>query len=371
LIGVTMNTQACFSSDYAAARARFMRQSTAAGGRLGQYDNPARGPRGEALSTDTAWFGAADASRVLVLVSATHGVEGFCGSGAQIDWVTQGGPAALPDDTAALIVHAINPFGFAWLRRTTETGVDLNRNCIRFDGALPDNAGYAELASAFVPPSLDDATLAAADQRLRAFKERHGQFAYDVARSAGQYTHVDGLFYGGTGPTWSLMTMAAIANDYALARRSGVALIDYHSGLGPHGYGEPIVGHRPGTSGQARCRAWYGESLSEPLLGTSSSVPIDGLTQYAWERLIGSERLTFIALEYGTFAPDIGTAALRADHWLHAQGGVDWASDRTQAIKRVLRRFYDPGTQDWQESVLLRSRQIQAQALAGLRRSDP
>ena len=31
-------------------------------------------------------------------------------------------------DLAVMMVHAINPYGFAWLRRTTEEGVDLNRN---------------------------------------------------------------------------------------------------------------------------------------------------------------------------------------------------------------------------------------------------
>jgi beta-lactamase class A len=60
----------------------------------------------------------------VVLTSATHGIEGFCGSGCQIDWLLEGGPTRLPDGVAALIVHAVNPFGFAWLRRVTEENVD-------------------------------------------------------------------------------------------------------------------------------------------------------------------------------------------------------------------------------------------------------
>jgi hypothetical protein len=192
-----------------------------------------------------------------------------------------------------------------------------------------------------------------------------------MARSSGQYTNPEGIFYGGTGPTWALRTIGAICEDYGLGARRGVAVIDYHTGLGPFGHGEPIVGHSPGTSGQARCRAWYGGSLTEPLLGTSSSVPIAGLTQYAWERKIGAERLTFIALEFGTLAPEVGTVALRADHWLHAQGKVDWTSARSRAIKAALRDFYYPGTPHWQEAVLLRSRHILAQATAGLHSAYP
>jgi hypothetical protein len=371
LIGVSMDVAVCFSEDYASARERFWTAAEAAGASPERYDNPKYGPRGEALSTDAAWLGSPNASRVLVLVSATHGVEGFCGSAAEIDWLTQGGPESLPADTAALLVHAINPYGFAWLRRTTEEGVDLNRNCILFDGPLPDNPGYRELASAFVPRALDAATLAEADARLKAYEDKHGRFAYDMARSSGQYTNPEGIFYGGTAPTWALRTIEAICDDYRLGQRRGVAVIDYHTGLGPFGHGEPIVGHGPGTPGQARCRAWYGGSLTEPLLGTSSSVPIAGLTQYAWERKIGAERLTFIALEYGTLRPEVGTAALRAEHWLHAQGEVDWTCVETQRIKSALRDFYDPGTVHWREAVLLRSRHVLAQATAGLQTAYP
>ncbi|WP_293860107.1 M14 family metallopeptidase [uncultured Alsobacter sp.] len=371
MIGVTMDATGAFPADYASSAERFRTTAARLGASLARYDNPGTGPAGEPLATDTAWFGPRDAERVLLLVAATHGVEGFCGAGAKMDWMTHGGPASLPAGTAALLVHAINPYGFAWLRRTTEEGVDLNRNCIRFEDGLPDNPGYRELAAHLVPPSLDAAALARADAALADYKARHGLFAYDVARSSGQYTHPEGLFYGGTGPTWSLRTIEAVCRDNRLGERKGVAVIDYHTGLGPFGYGEPIVGHKPGTAGQARCRAWYGSSLGEPLLGTSSSVPIAGLTQYAWERLVGADRLTFIALEFGTFASDVGTVALRAEHWLHARGPVDWASEEARAIKAALRRFYYPGTRDWQELVLLRSRQILAQATAGLQTAHP
>jgi hypothetical protein len=293
-------------------------------------------------------------------------VEGFCGSGAQIDWMTIDQPPALPPDTAMLLIHALNPHGFAWLRRTTEEGVDLNRNAIAFDQQPPSNAGYDELADAFVPHSADAETLAAADATLARWRDRHGARAFEQARSSGQYTHPHGIFYGGTGPTWAMRTLQRISADFALADRRAVAVIDYHTGLGPHGHGEPICGHRPGESGQARCRAWYGDSLGEPLLGTSASLPIPGLTQYAWARAIGPERLTFVALEFGTYAAEIGAAALRADHILHRSPIIDWQSAECRAVKSALRGFYHPDIPSWKEMVLFRSRQVIGQALAGL-----
>lgn len=365
IAGVKMDLAACFSADYAGARERFL-AAGALHGDLQHYSHSNKGPNGEPLFTDTAWFGPRDAGRVLVLVSATHGVEGFCGSGAQLDLLWSGIHRSLPPDTALLMVHALNPYGFAWLRRTTEEGVDLNRNGIDFSQPLPKNPGYTELADAFVPKTLSGEEFAATSRRLEAYRAQYGDQAFEQARSGGQYSDPKGIYYGGTSPTGSMQSLAAICTANRLDERKSVAVIDYHSGLGPFGYGEPICGHRPGESGQARCRAWYGGSLGEPLLGTSASLPIAGLTQYAWARAVGAERLTFIALEFGTYEFAAGFVALQADHWLHAYGTVDWSSPITRDIKLRLKKFYYPETTDWTESVVLRSRQVVGQALAGL-----
>ena len=101
-----------FADSYDDARARF--HAAAAGAMTKTYDNPLPGPDGGALATDCLWVGPVTARCVFVMMSATHGVEGFCGSACQIDWLRQGGPAALPADAAVLLVHAINPHGFAW-----------------------------------------------------------------------------------------------------------------------------------------------------------------------------------------------------------------------------------------------------------------
>ncbi|MGD8810102.1 MAG: DUF2817 domain-containing protein, partial [Gammaproteobacteria bacterium] len=109
-----------FSRDYAEARSRFREACAAAGVSVRPYENPCRGPEGEPLTMDAAWFGAPDADRVLVTISATHGVEGFCGAGVQVDWVDRHGRDPLPADLAVLHLHALNPYGFAWVRRVNE-----------------------------------------------------------------------------------------------------------------------------------------------------------------------------------------------------------------------------------------------------------
>ena len=69
-----------FSDSYAQARERFL-DAACRGARMASYPIEARGARDEALSTDVALIGDAKAERLLIMTSATHGAEGFCGSG--------------------------------------------------------------------------------------------------------------------------------------------------------------------------------------------------------------------------------------------------------------------------------------------------
>ncbi len=41
-------------------------------------------------------------------------------------------------NTGALLIHALNPYGFAWTRRVTEDNVDLNRNFVDHDKGYPE-----------------------------------------------------------------------------------------------------------------------------------------------------------------------------------------------------------------------------------------
>jgi len=241
-----------FPRDYAESRRRFLRAAKARGAEIRSYVNPNRGPDGGRLATDCAWLGPRNAKNLLVLMSGTHGVEGFCGAGALMDLLAA--PPKLPRGLALLLIHAINPFGFAWIRRVTEDGVDLNRNFVDF-AKPPANSGYDALADAILPKKLSGPVYERAQKKLRAYIAKHGMPAFNVAMSGGQYRHPNGLFFGGTKPTWSHRTQAAIIADYALKRRRRIAVIDYHTGLGPHGYGDLLCAHMPNQVGRAGAQA--------------------------------------------------------------------------------------------------------------------
>jgi hypothetical protein len=358
-----MNSAESFSASYAEARAKFLAEAAAAGGRLERFENPNRGPDGGDLSTDVAWFGPKSAEKVLVLVSATHGGEGFCGSGAQVDWLRRGEAATLPAGTAALLVHAINPYGFAWLRRVTEENVDLNRNWIDFAQPPPENPGYDELADAAVPTSWTPESQIASGQVLRAYAEAHGPLALQQALSGGQYRHDKGVFYGGAGPTWARRTQETIYRAY-LGQAGRVAIIDYHTGLGPWGYAEPIMSDAAGSPGFLRGAAWYGGNITTPLDGSSTSAVTAGDNLAAAPEIIANAEVTGMALEYGTQSLTQVFLALRADAWLHAYG--DPLSPEGQAIKRQIRDAFYGDADDWKGMVVGQSLTAIRQALKGL-----
>jgi len=356
-----------FAADYSEARDKFLSAARIAGAALHRYDNPSKGPGGEALSTDVARVGPEDASKVVATISSTHGVEGYCGSGFQVDWLASVGATDLPKDTAVLFVHALHPYGFAWNRRVTEEGNDLNRNYVDHAKPYPANDAYLEIADYLVPKDFSEAGLKAADAKLADYRKKVGDIAYFRAISGGQYSHADGMFFGGGGPSWSNRTLHAIADRY-LKGRSDVAVIDFHTGLGPYGYGEPITHYDIGSGGSKRVRAFWGESVTESKRGQTASQARDGLGHYGLNRVLQEPetRLTMCTLEYGTFDRESGQKAFRADHWLHKYG--DPLGKEAGPIRAAMRRQFYPDTDDWKEAVLFRGHQLMRQAIAGVQR---
>ncbi len=318
--GRKMTASRYYSTGYATAREKFLDACRQAGAAIESYEHPKRGSDGDALFTDTAWLGPADAERVLVTISATHGVEGFCGSGVQFGWLESGLYRDLPHGVALLQIHAINPYGFAGLRRVTEDNVDLNRNFVDHQADYPVNEGYETLREAICPTEWNDAVIAETKRVLDDFAEKNGPRALQKAISGGQYGHAEGIFYGGSAPTWSHKLLKRIFSA-TLARARHVAVIDYHTGLGPYGYGERICIHTPGTGGLERAQQWYDEDVTSPALGNSASVELYGFNVLGMaEALPESCELTAIALEYGTIPSPEVRLALRADNWLHIHG---------------------------------------------------
>ncbi len=353
-----------FARTYAAARRKFQLAAELAGTPVRTYRHPMTGPDGEEMANDVVWLGDPDATRVLVVTSGTHGPELFCGSGAQVDALLD---LAIGDlgDVALLLSHAVNPYGTAWLRRGNEDNIDINRNHADFSQPLPANDGYAELHDAFVPAEASAAAFAAAGIRIRAYAAKHGEAALRIATSGGQYTHPDGMFYGGTKPSWSRRTMEAIVADFRLRERAYVACIDFHTGAGPFGYCEPIYSGDIAHPGRERLQRWIGPAMTLQRTGKSATPPQQGLSSELWENFCGLHA-AYVSFEYGT-VPNVEVIdALRAEHVLHRQGRNDWHDSEVQLVKRRLLDAFAPDSSEWREMVIVQARLLIGRVVRGL-----
>ena len=355
-----------FSRSYAEARSKFLLAATRRSLPIESHELPQCGAEGETLAVDVVLDGPPDASKMLVVLSGVHGVEGFCGSAIQTGMLALDAPPSDFHDTAVLHVHAVNPFGFSHLRRVTQENVDLNRNFVDFSKPLPVNAGYAEIHELLLPPEWPPNEKAEAG--LAAYRERHGARGLQRAIGLGQHAFADGMFFGGKGPTWSNDTFRRILRRHASQVRQ-LASIDIHTGLGPYGIGERIFAsfdEDPGVL--ARGQRWWGE-LTSVTTGSSTSIPLTGPIQMALtEECPGAQHIG-ICLEYGTHPTERVTNALRAEHWLNRRGSSDAA--RSMAIKRELKDAFYPDADDWKLTVWRQGSQACLQALNGLQEEMP
>ncbi len=356
-----------FAQSYAEARAKFLAAANAAGLAVQSHPHPMLGQDGEALAMDVVRDGPADAQALLLLSSACHGVEGFCGSGVQVSLLGDAGlrQAAQAAGVALLHVHALNPYGFSWWRRTTQENVDLNRNFQDFSQPLPRNTDYDEIAHLLVPATWPPS--AEVQQAQADYLQQHGPAAWQKAVSSGQYHHPEGLFFGGHNPTWSQQTLRQVLRDHG-QRCARLGWIDFHTGLGPNGVGERIFAGPDDAPALARARAWWGgpdgSKITSIYDGSSTSSPLTGLMWLAAQQECPQAQYTGIALEYGTIPIADGLEALRADQW--AENHPEAPAAQVRAIKRQIRDAFYTDTDAWKHAVLDQAQDAARQAVAGL-----
>ncbi len=352
-----------FAQSYGQARARFLATAAAAGLEMQSHRHPLLGQDGETLAMDVARMGPADAAALLIVSSACHGVEGFCGSGAQNALIADAGfhAAARAAGVAVLYVHALNPWGFSWWRRTTHENVDLNRNWNDFSQPLPANPAYETIAHALIPPSWPPS--ADNEAQLAGYAAQHGPGALQAAVTGGQYQFPEGLFYGGRNPTWSHQTLRHVLQEHGTrCRRLG--WIDVHTGLGPSGHAELIFAGRDDAAAAERARAWWGPAVTSIYDGSSASALLSGLMFNAAYEECAQAEYTGIAFEVGTVPMAEVIAALRQDQWFENHPAAP-AADRAAARRRMRDTFYTD-TPQWKQQVVEQVLRVARQATAGL-----
>lgn len=363
-------TKTCFSTSYAQARSRFRAASAAAGATLEEFTHPSTKALDDSpLSIDIALLGPRDAKRLLVVLCGVHGLEAAAGAATMMQWLTQGGPDKSPEDAGVLLVHGVNPYGWAHASRGDENNIDLNRNCLPHEEGHPNNPGYRALHDMIVSADGDPSAFDRATEQFHVFRLHHGASAALQAVTAGQYDIPNGLSYGGRVLTWSSRTVLDLLAERC-QRAEKVVIIDGHTGIGD--FGEPFFITRDNreSANYARARQWWGAEYihSGDVFAGAETPNYTGTLVEAAEarvRAASGAKVLGIAVEWGTYSVDVMLQALLMDRWLRFACPDPSAPEATSVRSRMIERFC-PSAPGWQNSILIHAARIYDQALVGL-----
>jgi hypothetical protein len=307
-------------------------------------------------------LGPATAERAAIVITGTHGAEGYCGSAILHRWLTEmRGDRAL-DETKVVLVHAINPWSVSHKSRTTENNVDLNRNFspLGYDRANP---AYDALVPFLHFDELSASGELAAYKAYRAYLDSHG-WHIEGEVWAGQSHRPDGMFYTGKQPEWANGVFRRIVNEH-LGTAGRIGFIDWHTCIGAFGEIVYLVFDDEGSPERAAAMGWWGLSDGSEAAFKAGSVPkYEGLLCKAIRQELAGPRIAGAVIEFGTVDDYTLFRADRLDRWLIVEG-----HDHEQHA--LLRENYKdvccPRDVSWRRMVLAQGPAIMDRLIEGVR----
>ena len=226
-----------FPPNYSESRQRFRQEiKNLQAVEKGEWKIPSK--KDNELFTDWAYWPAQKrADTLLVITSGIHGSETYAGSAILQMFLTEVFPKIDRSHMGIFLVHAMNPYGFKYHQRTTENGVNLNRN-FSVDGKFyrSRNLDSEKMHDKFYlrkPVSSDKSHL------FEHLNERDGKVFFDEisldeyikAIAPGQYMRAEDLEFGGRAlepqSKFLVEKMRALIPQY-----QDILAFDLHTGLG-------------------------------------------------------------------------------------------------------------------------------------------
>jgi hypothetical protein len=307
-----------------------------------------KGRTNEELAIEIASLGHPDPIWSVVVSSGLHGIEGFFGSAIQTGWLrTIPGRDRTKSRGQFLLIHALNPHGFATLRRVNEENMDLNRNFLlpheQYRGVSEAYARLDRFLNPTYPPGFGDFYLVKAVWKIL----RLGFQPLKQAVAEGQFAYPKGLFFGGQQPAESTRIFREKIIAQIQARH--VVHLDFHTGLGKSGTYKLLV-PKQRSHEVGRYAEIFGAGKVE--------VVGQGGVAYNVRGDLGAYVTTVASdLDYNFLAPEFGThsalrvlGALRAEnqaHFFAPEGSL-----ARQRAKAELFECFCPASPKWRALAL-------------------
>lgn len=345
-----------YSPDYAGARSRFRALVAERGWSSEAHIVAAPGFADGDLTIDVARIGSPNAERLLVISSGLHGAEGFFGSAVQLAWID-----LLPRNweppagCGVLLLHALNPFGFAKIRRANEDNVDLNRNFLNADEFTPlrerTAIEYGPL-DPYLSPASPPTSINWFPPLLGWMILRFGLPVMQRVMPAGQYAFPKGLFFGGDQCCRSTeIVMAEMPRWLGLARF--VLHLDFHTGLGPYATYKLLASDPTGSERVNLALDLFGRDLVKLDKETEGGYHNHGDMGEWLSRRFADRTYLYLCAEFGTYGSTTVIGTLRRENQAH-----QWATPDSPISRRTKADMVDvfsPTSPGWRWPVVRHS----------------
>ncbi len=349
-----------FPHDYFDSRQRFRDLVRSCGGQAKTYqwdcEVPSKRSFAEPLSVDVGLVRPqapqSQVQRTIVISSGLHGVEGFVGAAIQLALLERLRDQRIlgQDQCDWVLIHALNPFGYAAQRRVNEQNIDLNRNFllpgVPFDGAP---ALYAKLDS-LLNPTTPPQTFELFRLRVLRFIMQYGLRALKDAIATGQYEFPRGLFYGGKSASW---TKRLVEQELAgwIGEPKITVHIDIHSGLGQFGDYRLLLGVDRESTEYGWFVERFGEKHLEPLSDAmKTAYRARGVFGEWCQQRFSDREFHTMMIEFGTYDPVRMLRVMRDEN--RAYHACEPTDPRMQRAQAELVECFCPAAAAWREAVV-------------------
>ncbi|MFT5103386.1 MAG: hypothetical protein ACI9D5_001963 [Candidatus Endobugula sp.] len=330
-----------FSTSYLEAKTRLISAAKKKGLYVRSYDLNMKGLQGEDLSMDTVEIGNRNCKNVLIILSGTHGIEGFSGSACQLSLLDRLDTLEL-DKQFILLVHALNPFGFSFLRRTNESNIDVNRNFLDFDKEVHSNDEPEHSLIGKLRKTSNGVGKLALSLTLLTEIVRGNKVKVQKLITEGQYVHEKDLFFGGFSSSKSALIWQDLVAKY---QDKEVYLLDIHSGLGMFGEGY-VISHAKKDSVSFRNNNQYFDGLN--LVHTSTDLSVSSTLNGNLSSSIPNPDNALV-LEFGTYSglKVLNAMAVENYHYWENKNSIKYVKSRTQ-----LKNTFTPNSKKWKHQIV-------------------
>jgi hypothetical protein len=337
-----------YSPDFKTARARFRAMVGERGWSSEAHVVSAPGFAEGDLTIDVARAGPAAADRVVVLSSGLHGTEAPFGSAVQLAWIDSlPRNWEPPAECSVLLLHALNPFGFATVRRVNEDNVDLNRNFLaaadfaRLKAKTAREFGPLDyyLNPRYRPGRFNWATVIFLKMLLRL-----GRPILSQVLPAGQYAFPDGIFYGGERPCRSTQIIMSEMPRW-LGGAKSVVHLDFHTGLGKFGDFRLLLSDPEGSEREKLAQRLFGPDRVEADAKTAGGYHNHGDMGEWLSKAFADRNYLYLCAEFGTYGSVRVIGALRRENQAHHWESPD--TRRFRQIKNEVREIFVPESPAW------------------------